>query len=47
MSDKIKTAQERYRDRNREKWNEYQKDRAKQKNIKMMQSIEKENGLKV
>ena len=31
MSDKIKTAQERYRDRNRAKWNEYEKERAKQK----------------
>ena len=31
MSDKIKTAQERYWDRNREKWNEYEKERAKQK----------------
>ena len=31
MSDKIKTAQERYRDRNRAKWNEYEKELAKQK----------------
>ena len=31
MSDKMKTAQERYRDRNREKWNEYERERAKQK----------------
>ena len=31
MSDKIKTAQERYRDRNREKLIEYEKERAKQK----------------
>jgi len=31
MSDKIKTPQERYRDRNREKWNAYEKERAKQK----------------
>jgi hypothetical protein len=31
MSEKIKTPQERYRDRNREKWNEYEKERAKQK----------------
>jgi len=31
MSDKIKTAQERYRDWNRAKWNEYERDWAKQK----------------
>ena len=31
MSDKIKTPQERYRDRNRKKWNEYEKERAKLK----------------
>jgi len=27
----MKTAQERYRDRNRKKWNEYERERAKQK----------------
>ena len=27
----MKTAQERYRDRNRKKWNEYEKERAKLK----------------
>ena len=31
MSDTNKTPQERYRDRNREKWNEYERERANQK----------------
>ena len=42
MSDKTKTPQERYRDRNREKWNDTKK-KEQNKNIKPMKSIERRN----
>ena len=42
MSEETKTAQQRYRENNREKINEYEKIRRKT-NIKMMKSIGRRN----
>jgi len=46
MSEEPKTAQQKYRENNREKINEYEKT-VENKNIKMMKSIERRNEKKI